>query len=1153
MMKKFLNIFSLLWLAGHSYAQTLNATTAENYVYTKSCLDADCIKKTEAIQYFDGLGRAKQTIGIKATPSGKDIVNHVEYDAFGRVAKEYLPIPQNTTQNGAFYTAPLSNAPTVFGQEKIYSEKQFENSPLGRINKITPLGNDWAQHPVQMGYSANIAGEVKKYTVINSWVDEATYSKLVESGTYGANQLMKTTVIDSDNNTSVEFKNAAGQTILLRKNDGAKDVDTYYVYNDLGMQVFVITPLAATTTVDGNALDNLCYQYRYDSLGRLVEKKLPGKDWEYMVYDKADRLILSRDTNMKQNNQWLMTKYDELGRPVYTGFLTGGDRAARQNDLKNLIITEKRDATGFFRSATNIYYTENYFSGETPVILSINYYDTYPQGTPPKPATIFGQDIIWDNTYAFQNTKTLPTASYVKNIDDDYWTYNWIWYDSKLRAVGNHSINHLGGYTKIETKLDFAGVAVQSKAYHKRLQTDPERTISQIFEYDDHNRLLVQKHQVDNNPIEILSQNEYNEQSQLKRKKVGGTDTANPLQSIDYKYNIRGWVTQINDPTNLGNDLFGYKIKYTDPVIGNYPGRFNGNIAEVDWKAATDGQLRRYNYSYDRLNRLVHAIYLKPNASVVQTSAYNEWVDYDINGNITRLDRYGDSDGNGPLQIDRLYYTYSGNRLSKVEDTTQNPSGYPYVPSPNTIAYDDNGNMTSHMDKGISSIQYNYLNLPEKITQNSKVTDYIYRADGVKVKKIFDTKATDYLDGFQYENSTLKFFPTTEGYFNVETGKYVYNYTDHLGNTRLSYTKNGAGTEIIEESNYYPFGLKHEGYNVLSGNLAYKYKYNGKELQESGMYDYGARMYMPDLGRWGVTDPLAEVFRRFSPYHYGADNPVMFTDPDGMRNKPYEGGLEINVPDGSWWFAGGSGNFTSGYVENNWIGKRTGGGATATFGETQAYKDIMAYLNDPGTNYFKEIDFSHFADGLKIISRQEWGAKNPIKKGRSWESLPINLSAYYNTITIHHSGNAKNYMTIQELQDKEQGDGYADIPYHFAIDSQGNIYEGRPIYIKGAHTAGANTSNIGIVLMSDLDYQNKGLSFEKFLYENYINGNGGASTKMRESLTNLVSYLNTQYGIQYLGGHIEKINETRYCPGDGGMKIVNYLRQKFNMQVPIKQ
>ncbi|RQO42317.1 hypothetical protein DBR39_00115 [Chryseobacterium sp. KBW03] len=164
----------------------------------------------------------------------------------------------------------------------------------------------------------------------------------------------------------------------------------------------------------------------------------------------------------------------------------------------------------------------------------------------------------------------------------------------------------------------------------------------------------------------------------------------------------------------------------------------------------------------------------------------------------------------------------------------------------------------------------------------------MYRADGIKVRKVFGTETTDYLDGFQYTDSVLKFFPTAEGYFNVETGKYVYNYTDHLGNTRLSYAKNGAGAEIIEESNYYPFGLKHEGYNALLGNSAYKYKYNGKELQESGMYDYGARFYMPDLGRWGVEDPLAEVNRAWSPYRYAYNNPLRFIDTDGRLEDWYE-------------------------------------------------------------------------------------------------------------------------------------------------------------------------------------------------------------------------------------------------------------------------
>ena len=111
----------------------------------------------------------------------------------------------------------------------------------------------------------------------------------------------------------------------------------------------------------------------------------------------------------------------------------------------------------------------------------------------------------------------------------------------------------------------------------------------------------------------------------------------------------------------------------------------------------------------------------------------------------------------------------------------------------------------------------------------------------------------------------------------------------------MSYFNNGTGIEVLEENNYYPFGLKHEGYNGLAGNPSYNYKYNGKELQETGMYDYGARFYMPDIGGWGVVDPLAEQNRPWSPYRYAFNNPLRFIDPDGRLEDWYEDNETGNI------------------------------------------------------------------------------------------------------------------------------------------------------------------------------------------------------------------------------------------------------------------
>lgn len=1046
-MKKIFLLFSFLFVLV-LFAQTSSLSTNENYTYTKNCLNEDCSKKIEAVNYSDGLGRAKQTIAIKASPAGKDIVIPIEYNAFGIQERSYLSIPQVVTQNGAIYDNPKTNASQTYGSDiYFYSESVIESSPIGKLLSSKKPGADYQSHSITYAYETNAASDVKLYTVQTTWESGATKNEISTTTHYAAGQLIKNSVTDEDGNSTTEFINGKGQKILVRKNDGTQNSDTYYVYNKFNQLAYVIPPLAINESLSQITLNNLCYQYKYDSKSRLVEKKLPGKGWEYLVYDKADRLIFTQDALMHPSDKWLFTKYDQFDRVIYTGIVRGeGSRQALQNMISNLVITENKVTGSFTKNGMEIYYSNNYFP-YLETILSVNYYDTYPSNAPSRPATILGKSTITDNLGNTINTKDLITASYVKNIEDDNWTKNYIWYDDEARAIGSHSINYLGGYTKTETELDFTGMPQKTNTYHLRKQGENGVTTKERFVYDNQNRLKQHFHQVDVNAEELLTENTYNELSQLANKKVG-----NNLQSIDYAYNIRGWMTDINRDqmllSDLGGKLFSYKIKYnqkegiTNPDPSLFSGKdvkdkYNGSIVEVDWRAVDNkGNYpsltpKRYGYAYDGLNRLTAGYYQNPMNP--NSKENTESLTYDLNGNITNLYRTSviESGTNTATVIDNLEYIYEStnksNKLTNINDHTNNYTGY--EGGGNKIGYDLNGNMTNMPDKNISEISYNYLNLPKKIQYGGINIDYSYNAGGIKFQKktprtecgIIDCityiDTTDYLDGFQYfssvnsgsgggssetfafstesarameqqaftpnninittDNQTLKtnaknqdlqFFPTSEGFYDYKNNQYIYQYKDHLGNVRVSFARNSAGAlEITDNNDYYPFGMNHlKSGNAFFGQNSYKsHKYNGKELQETGMYDYGARMYMADIGRWGVVDPLAETTRRFSTYNYALNNPISFIDPDGRKAITPAEGLQINSSsDSAWW-----GSFKKHSASSSWSPDTEawtgGGGSSATFGQTPAYAAAMnawqngqsfSLTNNNGYLYWNTLD-----------------------------------------------------------------------------------------------------------------------------------------------------------------------------------------------------
>ncbi len=950
-------MYSTLLTLGSSYTIHAQSET-ENYIKTTECLKADCTEKNETVVYYDGLGREKQILQVGASPLGKTIVTPIEYDGFGRQAREYLPFPIGSAANT--FVSPTTNGnsfySTATGDSSPFSEKTFENSPLNRVLAQAAPGKSWATgsgHEIKFDYQANkssdevIIFDVKTTYNATAKVYDIELTRRLSPVYYANGTLYKTVTTDENGQPIVEFKNKEGQVILKRIDTSDGRHDTYYVYDIYGNLTYVLPPKLLDLYYGSNPLradwqelmNELGYQYLYDEKNRLVEKQLPGKGREFMVYDNQDRLTLQQDTIQRTgtNKGWTFFKYDKFGRMVYSGFIkNSATRGSMQTALNNKRTpnNEERTSVGLGNNGTGLFYTNNQFPNGSLTVQSVNYYDHY-QNLGVTPSSIIdGQNVIGIND---TKTKGLAVTSYTNVLGETTWNKTYTYYDTKyIRPVASHLVNYLNGYQTTASVLDFRGKVKNTITKHKLSESEGnEITVKEEFDYYPNELLKYQTHQVNNNPKEYIVQNSYNEINQLISKKVGNTNSSTPLQKVDYKYNIRGWLTDINniDVTETGTykDLFAFRMHYTNPVYDFKPGKFNGNIAQTRWKSSIDNTIRNYVYEYDDLNRLTGSYYVKGNYLI--KDVYNEYARYDKNGNILKMWRSGNQDSsNNLISIDDLKYDYQANSnklLNVSDDKTEDGfndknkyTGTTANDARNDYNYDPNGNLIQDLNKGITKISYNSLNLPtEVLWGNGDKISYAYDASGVKLAKyvqknlLSNVETTYYMNGFQYSQeagkgnqSVLQFFPTAEGYVNAIGGttfNYVYNYTDHLGNVRLSYQKESNGTlKVLEENNYYPFGLKHTGYNNTNvANANYKYKYNGKELQDElnlNLYDYGARNYDPAIGRWFNIDPLAEKFINSTPYNYVLNNPVNMIDPDGMeaqdiwgRNRYNEMGMYI--------------------------------------------------------------------------------------------------------------------------------------------------------------------------------------------------------------------------------------------------------------------
>ena len=538
---------------------------------------------------------------------------------------------------------------------------------------------------------------------------------------YAANLLYKVTTWD-ENGTYIlptatnvgktkVYKDKWGRVVLTRKFLGAQRVDTYNIYDEYSNLAMVIPP--SGVDANGNPIASLVFTYAYDSRIRLSEKKVPNADVQKFYYDNRDLLTLIQDGNMRASSasKYLGTEYNEIGQVRKTGWVTTTTPAATALSV-TIADADKLTETQYYPNRTWVKHQGAKVLKPAGATTLRDFMWSYIERRPTLEYT--GNPVWTGKQHLLSKTYVLGTTLVNADLpitDNDYGGVNWM--VSSYDGAQKPTITYNYLYSNTGT----------GNAQNVRQ--------AQSFEYDNGQRLKQSKYAYAfastavATPTFILSNMNYNWKDQVIEKNTAFVNNKY-LQSQDYTYNNRGWLTSINSgflpstldypvfncvttPTavatnyaSLGTsgiltppanssesnpDLFKEIIRYDAPNTlypNSGPAQRNGNISQIEWQVA-GREAQGYSFKYDDLDRMTEANYTDIhtiNKGWVNTydtdNKYKEIVTYDVRGNIQSMVRTGANlYGNIPVNgtnlmcaqfntIDNLTYTYDPNDKNKL-------------------------------------------------------------------------------------------------------------------------------------------------------------------------------------------------------------------------------------------------------------------------------------------------------------------------------------------------------------------------------------------------------------------------------------------------------------------------------------------------------
>ena len=679
----------------------------QNYIKETLHLDTNGAS-IENVSYYNGLGDLSEIVST-ASGTSDNVYTFKTYDSKGRESKNFYPTPIGSGLDFKDYYSFVSASSNYYNDEYAFKQNYYDDAD--HIVREDVAGNNWHAHSAhnECSYETNtLSDKVIRYD-----------ADPIAKSYYPEGCLEKESAKDADGNEVVIFKDLDGNTILERRNQG----DTYYVYDKLGQLRYILSPQYQ----EKEDLAAYAYQYDYDECGNLVRKTLPGSQYTQYWYDKEGLLAYEQDALLRDKGLYRFYLYDRFDRVVLVGTTTSCN-----TNIKNAKhdVSFSSQNGGIANSGYAFYgNTSNFSKGSNVSLEKAYYYDSYGflSGA-------FKDDFAPISPSQKGGCNDLLAGSIIKTSNGQFlFTVNN--YDPKGNLI-NTSTKGLKGYTsKVSNTYSLTNKLVTSDAeldvkYGELLK------ISLTNEYSTRNNLLISKKL-------ILSHGEGTESSSTLNYMYDATNRLSQIVrpeqygNVSYSYDVHGW------PVKIESNSFKEELSYSDGVGTPC---YNGNISSLKWSNSNYSEKRGYKFHYDRLNRLTEANYGEGESLSNAGDNFKESVNYDLNGNITSLERHGKKQDGTYGVIDKLNVSLNGNQIVNISDAADKivyEGALDFEPASDGISsckYNDFGALISDTGRGITMIEYDNNKNPIRIQfSNGNVTKYIYSAEGTKLRTIYYT------------------------------------------------------------------------------------------------------------------------------------------------------------------------------------------------------------------------------------------------------------------------------------------------------------------------------------------------------------------------------------------------------------------------------